>query len=903
MGNPIHLGLTATLVVVLCARPASAQEDCDDWNTGRFFRNATAETVAECLEAGANLNARAEAGVLGRDGGATPLHLASRYCRDPGAVTVLLAAGADVHARDLKGATPLHVAAGVYRNPRVFTQLVEGGADLNARDDSGNTPLHVAWTNPNPVVAHRLLELGADPAARNDRGQVADPMSCEHWNTEAFARTAILKAWKACLESGADVNARDEDGNTPLLLATLDGAGGTVGAAASDGPGVLTLLLEAGAEVNARSAEGDTPLLNVVRRLPDLDVDPDVRSSWGTPLHRAGGLGDIPDLITALLGAGADVNVRSGIGRSLLHEAARYGDSATIAALVVGGAEVDAQDNFGETPLHGAIEAKKPANVTALLEAGADPLLRMPHGATPLHMAAVWPPMWNSSEVSQHADTAMVVALVAAGADVNGRNNWGETPLHVATRNGHAPVVAKLLALRADPVPHDDLGRAPRPMVCDWTNYDFFQNVPWESVLGCLQSGADVHARNENGETPLHRLASDVSPDRFPAARVIAALVEAGADVNARDLAGRTPLHGAMVSSGYYGTAVAAALLEAGADVKAGTNRGYTPLHGISSLGWRYREALSTVSLLAEAGADVDAADSMSRTPLHRALRRDDPRVVARLLELGSDTAMRDISGSMADPTGCERWNTGSFFHVAPIEIVAGCIEAGADVNARSEGRGGALSAGSTPLHLAAAWSRDPAVVRLLVQAGSDVNAWDKDGFSPLHRAAQLSDDPVMIVELLEAGAEIQAWAKGSGPYTNWHETPLHEAAGRNGNPAVTAALLEAGADVHARSEEGDRTPLHRAANANPNPAVVRLLLEAGADVNSQADFRIPHRGSHRGLTPLHAAARSNPAVFMILLAAGADPAALDEYGKTPMDYARENKALQELEVVKRSVR
>ena len=57
-------------------------------------------------------------------------------------------------------------------------------------------------------------------------------------------------------------------------------------------------------------------------------------------------------------------------------------------------------------------------------------------------------------------------------------------------------------------------------------------------------------------------------------------------------------------------------------------------------------------------------------------------------------------------------------------------------------------------------------------------------------------------------------------------------------------------------------------------------------------------------MTPLHVAAkRGNAAVFMALLEAGADSAALDVEGKTPLDHAREQKALQELEVVKRSAR
>jgi len=58
------------------------------------------------------------------------------------------------------------------------------------------------------------------------------------------------------------------------------------------------------------------------------------------------------------------------------------------------------------------------------------------------------------------------------------------------------------------------------------------------------------------------------------------------------------------------------------------------------------------------------------------------------------------------------------------------------------------------------------------------------------------------------------------------------------------------------------------------------------------------------GMTPLHAAARwGHAAVFLALLDAGADPDALDGEGKSPMDYARENEVLQELELVKRSGR
>ena len=1012
------------LAIALFALPASAQEDCEEWNSHGFFTNATAETVAACLEAGADVNARTDSFpfdsflfVPGAFGHNTPLHFASIYDWD-GMVAVLLAAGAQVNARSLDGETPLHVAARMNRNPAVVAQLVEGGADLNARDRNGNTPLHASRDNGSSAVPLLLLELGADPSRVNDSGHVASPLDCGYWNTEVFALVANAEATAACLAAGADVNARDDAGNTPLVLAVRARGGGSAGgpvsenlavvavlleagadararnaalhhaaggaymqtarnrfdpvetpaivaallaagadveardgnagiplhhAASAEASETVTMLLEAGSDVHARDSNGDSPLLLAAkwgfRRNPEvleilLGAGADVndrnergetvlRSAIRSPADRVAGIvrrlvdlgadateprllgmaaveGDNPELIEVLLAAGADPNPAS--SSSPLHGAARLGGPGAIATLVAGGAEVEARDSRGATPLHEAVEWKTPASVAALLAAGADVHARTRDGDTPLHLAAIWPPAtYNRRDDRPEPDTLMVVALVAAGADVNARNDHGETPLHAATRNRHLPVVDKLLALGANAVAVDALGRSPRPTVCDWMRRQFFQSTAWQSVLGCVQAGADVHARGDGGETPLHRMASEarvdpyVNEDGFPLTRVVAAFVEAGADVNARDRGGSTPLHRAVGRIHNRTTLVARALLAAGAEVTARDGLGGTPLHRAAGAEWPRDDSL--VALLVEAGADVHATDDGGRTALHHAIRRDNPAIAGRLIELGSDTAARDDSGHVANPVDCARFNTATFFHLASTETVAGCIEDGADVNASHEYEfnGTSQLAGSTPLHFASVWARDPAVVSLLVGAGAGVNAGDDSGGSPLHAAAQSSDNPAMIVALIEAGAELAAWRPGIHSPYGW--TPLHEAVERNRNPAITAALIEAGADVHARQEDGP-TPLHDARS----PEAVALLLEAGADIEARAKFwgwRQPNGGD---MTPLHVAAKlGNAAVFMALLEAGADPSAIDVERKTPLDHAREQKALQQLEVVKRS--
>ncbi|MDE0529135.1 MAG: hypothetical protein OXH85_10680, partial [Truepera sp.] len=81
-------------VLSLVAQAFAAE--CAEWNTRHFLESATLEQVAECLAAEAGVNARDEYG-------STPLHSAAGHNADPAIVAALVAAGAEVDARDGDG--------------------------------------------------------------------------------------------------------------------------------------------------------------------------------------------------------------------------------------------------------------------------------------------------------------------------------------------------------------------------------------------------------------------------------------------------------------------------------------------------------------------------------------------------------------------------------------------------------------------------------------------------------------------------------------------------------------------------------------------------------------------------------------------------------------------------------
>ena len=158
-----------------------------------------------------------------------------------------------------------------------------------------------------------------------------------------------------------DPGTRDHRMNTPLHSAMTDGYSDTDYSA---NPEVVRLLLGSGADVDAKNDTGSTPLHSAAgHRQPATaqlllahGADATSRNDFGiTPLHSAAGAA-VPMTVTLLLDQGADVNAADDKLRTPLHRAAdsqlRSPSAETIALLLDRGADINTADQAGDTPLH-----------------------------------------------------------------------------------------------------------------------------------------------------------------------------------------------------------------------------------------------------------------------------------------------------------------------------------------------------------------------------------------------------------------------------------------------------------------------------------------------------------------------------------------------------------------------
>ena len=399
-----------------------------------------------------------------------------------------------------------------------------------------------------------------------------------HWDDVEMAGMLI--------EAGADVNARNDLGVTPLLVASTNASAPMV-----------DRLLAAGANPNVASVGGESPLLvaaragnaAVVKALlakgAQVDASEPVRGQtalmWAAANRRA-------EVVRALIQGGASIHARSTIvpreyqtgsryvayddvrfvvkvddgGFTPLLFAARSGDAPTADLLLAAGAKLDEPAPSGASPLVIAAHSGNRDVALLLLERGAEPNAAGA-GYTALHAAVL------------RGDLRVVEALVARGAKVDAplergtpvrrysqdyafsADLIGATPFWLAARYGDLPLMRALA----------ESGANTRFIMADGSN----------ALIAAVaaSSGFGSGDRRERYLTPVEiaaRVEADEERVTLEAAQLALAL---GSEINHVNRNGDSALH---LAAGQGLVTVVQFLAEHGAALDVKNKRGLTPL-------------------------------------------------------------------------------------------------------------------------------------------------------------------------------------------------------------------------------------------------------------------------------------------------------------------------------------
>ena len=563
------------------------------------------------------------------------------------------------------------------------------------------------------------------------------------------------------------------------------------------------------------------------------ESNPNVKNFLGAIMQCAAQSGNL-ELLKWLAEKGLDVKIKSSEGYTVLNSAALSGNLEMVKWLVEQGLDVNAKSAYGWTVLHSAAKSGNLAMVQWLVEKGLGVNVKSEYGWTVLHSAA------------QSGNTELAQWLVSKGADVNAKNAVGWTPLHLAAFNGRLELVKWLVSKDADVNAEGFGGCFVMHCAAQSGNLELVKWLADENPLGLLKKnddgwpvmlyaalsgnlelvqwlgnkGLNVKAYDEDGYTILHSAAESGNKE------LISWLLNQSLDVdlmfifripNQRCMDGGTILDNAVQSGNLN---LVQWLTEHGAEVKISTLHSAIQGGNLELVKW----------LIDEKELDINARGDRRKTALHFAVESGNLELVKWLLAHGADV---DAKG-WEEITVTRYYSTGEMKQEINIEddgVIADKTALEYAVEKDNQELAKLLlkySAKNTSRALInAADDKDWALVKNLIDHGTDVNVKDDKGNTVLHIVAR-NGNWELVKWLIDHGSDVNAKDKDG--------KTVFRFAVEKGNLELVKWLIEHGVDVNVKDEDGNSVVLDLAAR-NDNWELVKLMVEHKADINSKRNY------------------------------------------------------------------
>jgi ankyrin repeat protein len=310
-----------------------------------------------------------------------------------------------------------------------------------------------------------------------------------------------------------------------------------------------------------------------------------------------------------------------------------------------------------------------------------------------------------------------------------------------------------------------------------------------------LAQGADINAKNNTGQTPLHQA---LKSKNYQVALYL--LKEKKIGLTEVDKDGDSVADYAFM---YGDEAIVQEVLEQGTDINAKNAKGNTPLH----VAIKCHNKKVAPYLLQNKLINLEVLDSYGNAALHSAIVYEKEEIASKVLKKMHNVNIANNQGNTPLHLACNN---------RLAKIVRGLLEKGANVNHRNADN-------KTPLQTA--MEVDQAIVSVLLkQENIEVNDLDNKGFALLHYASDRGNKE-QVADLLKNKADVNLKSRDGC-------VPVQLAIMKEHSEIALMILEDKNIDVDVQDSEGN-TALHCvAASRSPDEKVLRRLLEKGASLN-----------------------------------------------------------------------